>query len=144
MKHALSLSLSVDYVGQVAQGQWHEGAALKRVKYIFGSWCEMLYAKLISKRRKPHEQTRFIVCERPLQEHTHTSCTTSPPPGNGKRRTKYTVVYVCVVCVGGVRRSEETFIFPASSPYDPHTQKVSPKISNFIIYGHIYIMSKEA
>lgn len=41
-------------------------------------------------------------------------------------------VYVCVVCVGGVRRSERTLFFqriPSETQRDPHTKKTPPLIS---------------
>ena len=50
--------------------------------------------------RSDTEQTRLIVCERPLQEHTHTWPTLYHPQGNGKRRTKYSMC-MCVLCVWG-------------------------------------------
>ena len=43
------------------------------VKSVYGILDDLLPQNSISKMRSDIEQTRFIVCERPLQEHTHTS-----------------------------------------------------------------------
>ena len=55
--------------------------------------------------RSDIEQTRLIVCERPLQEHTHTSALCYHPQVT-ENDAPNTGVYVCVVCVGGVRSIE--------------------------------------
>ena len=73
--------------------------------------------------RSDIEQTRLIVCERPLQEHTHTSALVTTPRATENDAPKYSV-YVCVVCVGGSRSNKnivlgqsKTYFFPNEYPY---------------------------
>ena len=75
--------------------------------------------------RSDIEQTRLIVCERPLQEHTHTSALVTTPRATENDAPKYSV-YVCVVCVGGARSNDnivlgqsKTYFFPNESPTRP-------------------------
>ena len=80
--------------------------------------------------RSDIEQTRLIVCERPLQEHTHTSALVTTPRATENDAPKYSV-YVCVVCVGGSRsndnivlgQSKEHF-FPNEYPYTTPGKKI--------------------
>ena len=76
--------------------------------------------------RSDIEQTRLIVCERPLQEHTHTSALVTTPRATENDAPKYSV-YVCVVCVGGSRSNEnivlgqsKEYFFPNESPIVPN------------------------
>ena len=81
--------------------------------------------------RSDIEQTRLIVCERPLQEHTHTSALVTTPRATENDAPKYSV-YVCVVCVGGVRSIENILLsqrVPNSSQHDPQARKQESLIS---------------
>lgn len=81
--------------------------------------------------RSDIEQTRLIVCERPLQEHTHTSALVTTPRATENDAPKYSV-YVCVVCVGGVRSIEGILLsqrVPNSSQQDPQARKQESLIS---------------
>ena len=83
--------------------------------------------------RSDIEQTRLIVCERPLQEHTHTSALVTTPRATENDAPKYSV-YVCVVCVGGsvsikniVLGQSKTYFFPNEYPYTtPRQENRSP------------------
>ena len=81
--------------------------------------------------RSDIEQTRLIVCERPLQEHTHTSALCYHPQVTENDVPKYGV-YVCVVCVGG-SRSNDNILFSQrvsnSSQQDPQARKTESLIS---------------
>ena len=75
--------------------------------------------------RSDIEQTRLIVCERPLQEHTHTSALVTTPRATENDAPKYSG-YVCVVCVGGARSNDnivlgqsKTYFFPNEYPTRP-------------------------
>ena len=86
--------------------------------------------------RSDIEQTRLIVCERPLQEHTHTSALVTTPRATENDAPKYSV-YVCVVCVGGARsndnivlgQSKEYFFSQRVPLHDPQTRKQESLIS---------------
>ena len=67
---------------------------------IFGKCYLYVSQNSISKVRSNIKQTRLIVCERPLQEHTHTSALVTTPRVT-ENDAPYLCVYVCVVCVGG-------------------------------------------
>ena len=85
----------------------------------------------ISKSRRHTEQTRLIVCERPLQEHTHTSALVTTPRAT-ENDAPYLCVYVCVVCVGGARSIEGTLLsqrVPNSPQQDPQARKQESLIS---------------
>jgi hypothetical protein len=64
----------------------------------------------IEKCEAHNEQTRLIVCERPLQEHTHTSALVTTPRAT-ENDAPNICVYVCVVCVGGSRSNERHIFF---------------------------------
>ena len=98
------------------------------MKSTFGILNDLLPQNSISKMRSDIEQTRLIVCERPLQEHTHTSALCYHPQVT-ENDAPNTGVYVCVVCVGGSRsndnivlgQSKEYFFpneFPTRPPYE--------------------------
>ena len=83
----------------------------------------------ISKLRSDIEQTRLIVCERPLQEHTHTSALCYHPQV-AENDAPYLCVYVCDVCVGGSRSiknivlsQSKTYFFPNEYPTRPPYEK---------------------
>ena len=78
--------------------------------------------------RSDIEQTRLIVCERPLQEHTHTSALVTTPRATENDAPKYSV-YVCVVCVGGVRSIENILLSQRVPPHDPQARKQESLIS---------------
>ena len=81
--------------------------------------------------RSDIEQTRLIVCERPLQEHTHTSALCYHPQVT-ENDAPNTGVYVCVVCVGGARSIEGILLsqrVPNSSQQDPQARKQESLIS---------------
>ena len=91
--------------------------------------------------RSDIEQTRLIVCERPLQEHTHTSALVTTPRATENDAPKYSV-YVCVVCVGGVRSIEGILLsqrVPNSSQQDPRQENRSPKS---VYIDNVYINVK--
>ena len=97
------------------------------VKSTFGILNDLLPQNSISKMRSDIEQTRLIVCERPLQEHTHTSALVTTPRATENDAPKYSV-YVCVVCVGGSRSNDnivlgqsKEYFFPNESPIVPNT-----------------------
>ena len=79
------------------------------------------------------EQTRLIVCERPLQEHTHTSALVTTPRAT-ENDAPNTGVYVCVVCVGGSRSNDnivlgqsKEYFFPNEYPHTtPRQENRSP------------------
>ena len=81
--------------------------------------------------RSDIEQTRLIVCERPLQEHTHTSALCYHPQVT-ENDAPNTSVYVCVVCVGGARSNDNILLsqrVPNSSQQDPQARKTESQIS---------------
>ena len=95
--------------------------------------------------RSDIEQTRLIVCERPLQEHTHTSALVTTPRATENDAPKYSV-YVCVVCVGGVRSIENILLsqrVPNSSQHDPQARKQeSQYVSSSVYIYNVYINVK--
>ena len=79
------------------------------------------YSKLDIEKCEAHtEQTRLIVCERPLQEHTHTWAVRYHPQGKENDAPKYSV-YVCVVCVGGARSIENILLSQRVPKHIPNT-----------------------
>ena len=84
--------------------------------------------------RSDIEQTRLIVCERPLQEHTHTSALVTTPRVT-ENDAPNTVVYVCVVCVVVLGQSK-TYFFPNEFPTRPPGTKNGVPIC-FLISIHI-------
>ena len=71
--------------------------------------------------RSDIEQTRLIVCERPLQEHTHTSALVTTP--RVTENDAPNIVCMCVLCVWVVLGQSKTYSFPNESPTRPPGKK---------------------
>ena len=85
--------------------------------------------------RSDTEQTRLIVCERPLQEHTHTSALVTTPRVT-ENDAPHIYVYVCVVCVGGSVSNENILLsqrVPNKTPIRENRSPSSVYIDNVYI-----------
>ena len=72
--------------------------------------------------RSDIEQTRLIVCERPLQEHTHTSALVTTP--RATENDAPNIVCMCVLCVWVVLGQSKEYFFSQRVPQqDPPGKK---------------------
>ena len=93
----------------------------------YGKCCLYVTQNSISKMRSDNEQTRLIVCERPLQEHTHTSALVTTP--RVTENDAPNIVCMCVLCVWVVVGQTNPYFFPNEFPYTSPTRKQESLIS---------------
>lgn len=149
-----SSNLSVDYVGQVTQGQWHKAELNTRItllECLSGAYCRrhrqittlntvstlfIRNSKLDIEKPKAYLNKHALSFVNALCKSTHTLDQRYTTPRVTENDAPYLCVYVCVVCVGGSVSNENILLsqrVPNKTPIRENRSPSSAYIDNVYI-----------